>query len=94
MNTAPSTTPSRKRGAAKTVSPAIVGDAVADVLESHDSPLDGLASVDPEFRQEMIATAAYFIAEQRGFAPGHELADWRAAEEAINATLLTSQPRS
>lgn len=27
-----------------------------------------------------IAEAAYFIAEQRGFAPGFELEDWLAAE--------------
>jgi hypothetical protein len=27
-----------------------------------------------------IAVAAYFKAEERGFAPGYELADWLAAE--------------
>jgi hypothetical protein len=31
----------------------------------------------------MIATAAYFLAEQRRFAPGHELEDWLAAEQQI-----------
>lgn len=33
-----------------------------------------------EDRYRMIAEAAYFRAEQRGFAPGYELADWLAAE--------------
>lgn len=93
MNTPSSTTASRKRVDSKTVAPAIVGDAVDDVLELHEAPVDGLASVDPEFRHEMVATAAYFIAEQRGFARGHELEDWRAAEEAINAALLASNRR-
>jgi hypothetical protein len=28
---------------------------------------------------------AYFKAEKRGFAPGHELEDWREAEEEVDA---------
>lgn len=67
--------------------------AVAEVLEGHDSAPDGIARMDPEARQEMIATAAYFIAEQRGFIPGHELADWCAAEAAVDASLLTASRR-
>jgi hypothetical protein len=31
----------------------------------------------------MIATAAYFHAERRGFEPGHELEDWLAAEQQV-----------
>lgn len=31
----------------------------------------------------MIATAAYYLAEKRGFAPGHELEDWLSAEHQI-----------
>jgi hypothetical protein len=31
----------------------------------------------------MIATAAYFCAERRGFEPGHELEDWLAAEQEV-----------
>ena len=33
----------------------------------------------------MIATAAYFCAEQRRFEPGHELEDWLVAEQQIKA---------
>lgn len=31
-------------------------------------------------REQMIAEAAYFRAEQRDFTPGEELGDWLAAE--------------
>jgi hypothetical protein len=34
-------------------------------------------------RHEMIAAAAYFRAQQRGFEPGHELEDWFTAETEI-----------
>lgn len=33
--------------------------------------------------QAMIATAAYYLAEQRNFTPGSELQDWLAAEQFI-----------
>jgi hypothetical protein len=32
---------------------------------------------------EAVAEAAYYRAEHRGFAPGHELEDWLAAQEEI-----------
>ena len=42
-------------------------------------------------RQAMVAEAAYFRAEHRGFCPGHELEDWLAAEiEVGNALQLTA----
>ena len=62
-------------------------DAVTEVLDVHESMPNGLTAVDPEFRHEMIATAAYYIAEQRGFEPGHEVDDWCAAAAAVDATL-------
>jgi len=37
----------------------------------------------PEDRAALIARAAYFRAERRGFSPGHELDDWLAAEDEI-----------
>jgi len=36
--------------------------------------------VEPEKRQLLIAEAAYYLAEKRGFAPGGELQDWLQAE--------------
>jgi hypothetical protein len=38
----------------------------------------------------MIATAAYFRAEQRNFSPGCELEDWLAAEQEVDAKLLAA----
>jgi hypothetical protein len=35
-------------------------------------------------RHKRIEEAAYFLAERRGFAPGHALDDWLAAEDAID----------
>lgn len=40
-----------------------------------------------EAREEMIRVAAYYLAEQRGFAPGGELEDWLIAESEIDAIL-------
>jgi len=41
-----------------------------------------------EDRTACIAKAAYFIAERRGFAPGHELEDWLQAENEVDARLI------
>jgi hypothetical protein len=65
----------------------LAADAITEVLDIHESVPDGLTNVDPEFRHEMVATAAYYIAEQRGFEPGHEVDDWLAAEAAVDLTL-------
>lgn len=44
-------------------------------------------AVDPAERQRLIAEAAYFKAERRGFAGGGELEDWIEAEAEIDALL-------
>ena len=44
--------------------------------------------VDPEKRAALIAEAAYYRAEKRGFAPGHAAQDWLAAEAEVDAKLL------
>jgi len=45
----------------------------------------------PEQRVALIAEAAYFRAEKRGFAPGHETEDWLAAEAEVDARLLRAE---
>jgi Protein of unknown function (DUF2934) len=45
-----------------------------------------------EERNACIAEAAYFSAMHRGFSPGHELEDWLAAENEVDARLM-SAPR-
>jgi len=48
---------------------------------------DSQAAIDRQAakeREAAIAEAAYFRSERRGFAPGHELEDWLAAEAEVN----------
>lgn len=45
--------------------------------------------VAPKGREELIRDAAYLRAERRGFAPGHELEDWLAAEQEVDHWLAT-----
>lgn len=48
---------------------------------------DAVGPVSATERARMIAQAAYHRAERRGFAPGHELEDWLAAEREVNHLL-------
>ncbi len=41
-------------------------------------------------REQLVAEAAYFRAQQRGFAPGNELSDWLQAEADIESVGDTS----
>ena len=41
--------------------------------------------ISPEERLEMIRTAAYYLAEKRGYHGNNELADWFEAEKQIGA---------
>lgn len=43
------------------------------------------AGLDPEARRRLIAEAAYYKAEARGFVPGFEETDWLVAEQEIDA---------
>jgi len=47
--------------------------------------------VSPEARHEMIAQAAYFRAQRRGFESGHELEDWLAAEIEVDTALTLGE---
>lgn len=58
-----------------TAKPGIIAELASQVAA--DRP------VDPATRQSMIAEAAYYCAEKRGFAPGHDVDDWLAAEVEI-----------
>lgn len=41
-------------------------------------------------REQMIAEAAYFHAERRGFTPDNDMADWLQAEADVNGQLERS----
>lgn len=51
------------------------------------APKTASAKIVPEQRRQLIAQAAYFIAERRGFAPGNEIEDWLQAEAEIEACI-------
>lgn len=65
---------------AKAQSPTATNVATESIAEKH-SP------VTAEKRYQMIAEAAYFLAEKRGFTGGDMAEDWRAAEAQIDQTL-------
>ena len=46
----------------------------------------------PSERHAMIARAAYYRSQQRGFARGYELDDWLAAEHDVNAICGLIEP--
>jgi hypothetical protein len=81
--------PVRSKAAAKDAS----GNAIADHTLK---PVPGEAQSDPspftrqkpaeasESRHQRIERIAYRLAQSRGFAPGHELEDWLAAEREID----------
>jgi hypothetical protein len=58
---------------------------LADLLENPQSSQPSPANLDPSAaRRALIATAAYYRAEKRGFLPGHEQEDWLAVEREID----------
>jgi hypothetical protein len=65
---------------------AAIVSAVADAM-----PDAVVFTVAPEARNRMIAEAAYYLAERRGFAPGYELEDWLEAETEIDSALETAR---
>ena len=72
----PATQPPRKRAARK-----------ARATVKIPGPTFG-QFVGPEQRAALIAEAAFFRAEKRGFSPGHEVEDWLAAESEVDAKLM------
>ena len=46
-----------------------------------------------EHVEALIAEAAYYKAEQRGFVPGYAMEDWLAAEREIRTALTTPSSR-
>lgn len=53
----------------------------------------GCSPVTAERRRTMIAEAAYFRAQSRGFAPGSELGDWLEAEWSVDELLAEHELR-
>jgi DNA anti-recombination protein RmuC len=50
------------------------------------------ADISAEQRHRMIEEAAYYLAQQRGFAPGNATGDWLEAEAQIDRMLAEQRP--
>ncbi|MCX7892680.1 MAG: DUF2934 domain-containing protein [Burkholderiales bacterium] len=81
--------PVRQRDAARAAAthPAAAEDPIARAAESATEIADVATLVPPEVRERMVREAAYYRAERRGFAAGHELEDWLSAEADIDRLL-------
>ena len=54
------------------------------MTESHLQHIFHKEGVESEQLRKIIAEHAYFKAEKRGFAPGHEMDDWLEAEQEVH----------
>lgn len=86
MPQAAQTTPSRTttRATAPKTPASSTPSAATDVVPT---PPAAPREISPEERYSMIATAAYFRAQSRGFAPGHEVQDWLDAQAEVDGEL-------
>jgi hypothetical protein len=95
---APAKTPAATTGAKKTTarkapvkSGAAAPRSAPNALEGKLISLKSLANVSDEERLHMIHEAAYYRAEKRRFAPGHEVEDWAEAEREIDDLLANAK---
>lgn len=65
------------------------GKAVASGASGNKAGASGTAAAFPDAKEiyRMTAEAAYYLAEKRNFAPGHEQEDWEAARAEVMAQL-------
>ena len=74
----------------KVVKKAVTTKAVAKKATAKATTPKGNPSrlaISPRERYEMIATMAYYRAEQRNFEPGHDVEDWLDCERTIDMML-------
>lgn len=81
---APKKAASEKKSAPKKVTPKIEKSAPKATLKKVATTVP---VVTEDERMQMIATAAYFKAEQRGFVGGNPEQDWADAEREVNELL-------
>jgi len=94
--------PRKSRSTVQEPAPPVQGEPTESTqLESTPAPPEPAPEVEVRVRSirvydkmSMIAKAAYFRAEQRRFAAGHELEDWLAAEAEIEALMRAERSRS
>ena len=62
-------------------------DVKADRQPRHSTAITVVPRVAATNQHGMVAEAAYYAAERRGFAPGFEMDDWLAAEQEVKERL-------
>jgi len=75
--------PTSTKSAAKPVESSSVAPAKAAAAK----PAVAKPALSPAERMKMIAEAAYYLAQKRGFSSGNELSDWTAAEKQVDTQL-------
>ena len=85
LHATPSRHPSHKSAVLPVSPPA--GGGKAGIISEMASQIAMDRAVDLETKQLMIAEAAYYCAEKRGFETGHEMEDWLEAEARMEALL-------
>jgi hypothetical protein len=83
----PTATGTRRSASRK---PIAIEKAIESAVQSASghSPTFATTFMDPDLRTALIAEAAFFRAERRGFEPGHEMEDWLQAEAEVDARLM------
>jgi hypothetical protein len=82
----------RRKAESPSDPPAAASSARAKRLhEPNSGAYPGTAFIGPERRRALIAEAAYYRAERRGFGPGHELEDWNIAESEVDGMLARGE---
>ena len=66
-----------RRSGATGAQPEIVSSTIIKEVRPVIRPLTG------QERRKLVALTAYYLAESRGFEPGHEAEDWAAAEARV-----------
>jgi len=79
------TAPEKKKTSRRKKPAAADGNGHAAPAGSEQTGVSAAAPIDPEHRRQLVAAEAYFRAEKRGFAAGHELDDWVAAEAVVDS---------
>ena len=59
----------------------------SNVKSDNKTPAQAASTPTKESRIAQIRLAAYFLAEKRNFAPGHEMEDWSKAEAIVDSKL-------
>ena len=88
---APRKATTKAKAGSSTPVPALTERAVLTILEPDGHAAANPPPVDIDLRRQMVAAAAYFLAERRGFAAGHDLEDWLAAEATVDSRLSEMQ---